>query len=184
MNVTSLAVLAKYVQTGMPVIEKCITVDGSAIKEPKNVIVPIGTSIGDLIEFAGGFSCDPGKVIFGGPMTGLPAYSLSEPVIKNNNAVLAFSPADSHIKKASACIHCGRCVEACPHFLNPVNFNRAMNIENLAEKVERLEEESINLCMECGCCAFVCPAGRPLIENNRLAKTLVRNYRAHESTLK
>ena len=184
MNVTTLAALAKYAKTGMPLVEKCITVDGSAIKEPKNVIVPIGTSIGDVIEFTGGFSCEPGKVIFGGPMTGLPAHSLSEPVIKNNNAVLAFAPADSHVKKTGACIHCGRCVEACPHFLNPVNFNRAMSIESLAEKVERLEEESINLCMECGSCAFVCPAGRPLIENNRLAKALVRDYKEHQSSLK
>ena len=76
MNVTSLAFLAKYVSTGMPLVEKCVTVDGSAINSPKNVIVPIGTSLSELIEFTGGFKCEPGKVIFGGPMTGFPAASL------------------------------------------------------------------------------------------------------------
>lgn len=184
MNVTSLAFMAKYVKTGMPLVEKCITVDGSAIKEPKNVIAPIGVSINELIEFTGGFSEEPGKVLFGGPMTGLPVSSLDEVIVKNNNAIVAFNKKESEMPDATPCIHCGRCVEACPHFLNPTAFGKALTIENVDERMAKLEELSINLCMECGCCKYVCPAQRPLIEHNRIAKNSLKSYKAHKASLK
>ena len=184
MNVTSLAFMAKYVKTGMPLVEKCITVDGSAIKEPKNVIAPIGVSLNELIEFTGGFSEEPGKVLFGGPMTGFAVSSLDEVIIKNNNAVVAFNKKDSQMPEASPCIHCGRCVEACPHFLNPTAFGKALTIENIDERMAKLEELSINLCIECGCCKYVCPAQRPLIEHNRIAKNSLKSYKAHKASLK
>lgn len=183
-NVTTLAAIARYAKTGMPLVKKCVTVDGSAVKEPKNVIAPIGASIRDIIDFAGGFKEAPGKVIFGGPMTGWAACSLDEPIAKNTNALLALSQKDSAAKQSSACIHCGRCVEACPHLLNPTAFSKALNIENVDDRMASLEAHSINLCIECGCCSYVCPAGRPLVENNRIAKNALREYKAHKATLK
>jgi electron transport complex protein RnfC len=168
----------------MPLVERCVTVDGSAIKEPKNVIVPIGTSIRELVEFAGGFSEEPGKVILGGPMTGNTVYSLDEPVVKTTGAVLALSLKDSLEQEPTACIHCVKCVDVCPHFLTPTAFNKAMTIENVEEKMATLEKLSVHMCMECGCCSYICPANRPLSETNRIAKNALRDYKAYKASLK
>ena len=184
MNVSTLVEIAKYVKTGMPLVRKNLTLDGSAIKNPMNITVPIGTSIRDIVEFAGGFDGEVGKIIFGGPMTGSAAYSLDEPVIKTTGAVLAFSTKDSEQKTPGACIHCGRCIEACPHRLSPHDFGTAMNIEGTAERMAALEESRIMLCVECGCCAYVCPAKRPLIEKIRMAKSSLKEYKANLDKLK
>jgi len=184
MNVTTLATLAKYVATGMPLVERCVTVDGSAVKEPKNIIAPLGTSIADMVEFAGGLLETKCKVIMGGPMTGRAANSLSEPIVKTTNAIVVLTENDSMSKKMTACIHCGRCVESCPHSLNPTAFSHILTVENIDERMARLEDARINLCMECGCCAYVCPASRPLIDNIRIAKNAFKEYKAHKSTLK
>ena len=181
MNVTTVAALAKYIKTGMPLVEKCITVDGSAIKEPKNLIVPIGTPISAVIEAAGGFSEEPGKVLYGGPMMGTPVYTLDAPILKNNNAITAFNKKDSKNPRETACIHCGRCVAACPIGLNPTLFVKSMCIVNATDRAERLSEAKINLCIECGCCSYVCPAKRPLVENNRLAKSDLREFNSRKS---
>ena len=180
MNVTTVAFLAKYLETGMPLVEKCITVDGSAIKSPKNIIAPIGARISDVIEAVGGFSEEPGKVLYGGPMMGVAVYSLDAPVMKNNNAITAFNKKDSKCSKESACIHCGRCVAACPMSLNPTVFAKSMSLANSADRAERLDAAKVNLCIECGCCSFVCPAKRPLVENNRLAKADLRAFNAQK----
>ena len=182
-NVTSLAVIASYIKTGMPLVEKCVTVDGSAVKEPCNVIAPIGTSIREIIEFAGGLKEDAGKVLFGGPMMGIAACSVDEPISKTTNAITVLNVKDATERESSACIHCGRCVSACPIGLNPTAFSKALNY-GTEEKMARLEEYSVNLCMECGCCSYVCPANRPLVQNNRLGKTALREYKAHKASLK
>lgn len=183
MNVTSLAVLAYYFETGMPLIEKCVTVDGSAVAEPKNIVVPIGTSIRDVLTFAGVDLDAVAKVLYGGPMMGIAACSLDEPITKRNNALTVMDVKEATEREQTACIHCGRCVEACPMKLNPVALSHALSY-GTEDKMAKLEEYSINLCMECGCCSFVCPAHRPLVQNNRLAKTALREYKAHQSTLK
>ena len=183
LNVTTVAFIAKYARTGMPLVEKCLTVDGSAIKNPMNVIAPVGTSVADLIEFTGGFSEEAGKVMYGGPMMGFALYDLSLPILKNNNAIVALNRRDAEPPRTVACIHCGRCVEHCPMGLNPTAFAKAMKISDEPSKVERLEDEKINLCMECGCCSFVCPSKRPLVETNRMAKADVREYKTHLANL-
>ena len=184
MNVTTIAYLAKYIETGMPLVEKCVTVDGSAIAEPKNLIVPVGTSVEDVIAAAGGYKCDPGKIMFGGPMMGIAVYDRSAPVQKNCNAIVALSKEDSKPPKVNPCIHCGRCVSACPMGLNPTVYAKTLGLDNAAERAERLDEAKINLCIECGSCSYVCPSKRPLVENNKLAKADLRDYRAAEAKRK
>lgn len=175
MNVTSLAFLARYAETGMPLVEKCLTVDGSAIKNPMNVIAPIGTPIQDVIDFTGGYSEEAGKVLYGGPMMGIAVYSTQDPILKNTNAIVAFNKKDARPKVQNPCIHCGRCVSSCPMGLNPTAFAKAVALPDKAERIDRLNDAKINLCIECGCCSFVCPSARPLVENNRLGKAAVRS---------
>ena len=183
-NVTTLAAFAKYAETGMPLVERCVTLDGGAIKEPKNVLAPIGTIISDIIEFAGGLSQTHCKVLMGGPMTGNAVLSLTEPIVKTTNAIIAMTEKDTVIKKTTACLHCGRCTEACPLSLSPEEFGCSLKVENIDERMERLKKARITLCMECGCCSYVCPAARPLMENLRLAKNTFKEYAAHKASLK
>ena len=117
-------------------------------------------------------------------MMGITAASLDEPVLKTTNAIVALSVKDSTSLEPSACIHCGRCVEVCPHKLNPTAFSKALLIENVDERMARLEEYSVELCINCGSCTFVCPARRPLIQNIRLGKNALREYKAHKAELK
>lgn len=182
-NVTSLATLAAYIRTGMPLVEKCVTVDGSAIANPKNVIAPIGTPIRTLVDYVGGLASEPGKVLFGGPMMGMAACSLDEPIAKTTNAVTILNVKESTEPPVTACIHCGRCVSACPLGLNPTVYAKALGLESKEERVARLEEAKLGLCMECGCCSYVCPANRPLVQNNRLGKAEIREYKTHLASL-
>ena len=184
MNVTTLASLMKYVKTGMPLVEKCVTVDGSAIAEPKNVIAPIGTSIGDIIEFAGGLKEAAGKILLGGPMTGTAIYSTDEPIAKSSGAILAFTAKDSKQVDATPCLHCGKCIDICPMSLDIPALSHALKNSNKDETAASLEKARVNLCIECGSCAFVCPARRPLVENIRVGKNFLKEHTAHKSTLK
>ena len=167
----STAFVGKYLETGMPLTTKRLTVDGDIVKEPKNVEVIIGTPIQELLDFCGGLTAQPGKVLYGGPMMGTCVASLDQPILKNNNAVLAFSEAWAHLPKKTNCIHCGRCVNACPLGL------AAKDIVKAYEKgdVEQLQELNADLCMSCGTCSFVCPAKRPLAPSIALAKILMKN---------
>lgn len=177
MNVTTLASIATYIRTGMPLVEKCVTVDGSAVASPKNVIVPIGTSLKDVFEFAGGFKETPKKVITGGLMMGIAAPNMDQPVLKNCNAILALNAKDAVRPEESPCIRCGNCVNHCPFGLNPIGFAQAL----AAKDYEELEKLKVNLCMECGCCAFSCPAKRNIIARNKLAKSELRTYQMNKA---
>ncbi len=168
-NCTTLAAIAKYIEKGIPLIEKCVTVDGSAVKEPKNVIVPIGTPVSEVFDFCGGFKEEPRKILYGGPMMGIALPGMDYPIMKNNNAILAFGERDAVTPEPTACIRCGSCIESCPLNLMPTEFAEAY--EN--RDVDRLRKLKVNLCMECGCCSYACPAKRPLVQTNRLAKALL-----------
>lgn len=174
-NCTTLAVIAKYIRTGMPLVEKVVTVDGSAIANPQNVIAPVGTPIQDILNFVG-LKCEPKKVLYGGPMMGISVPSLEAPIMKNTNAILAFDEKDAEDPVPSACIRCGRCVAHCPFNLMPAAIESAYN----NKEPETLKSLKVNLCMECGCCSFSCPARRPLVQVNKLAKAMLNKYNAEQ----
>ena len=177
-NCTTIAAIGSYLKTGMPLVKKCVTVDGGAVKAPQNVIVPIGTSLADVFEFCGGFLCAPDKVLYGGPMMGITVPDLNAPVLKNTNAILALTEREARIPKTTACIRCGSCTNACPFGLAPASIAQAYNKQDTA----LLEKLSVETCMECGCCSFVCPANRPLVQTNKLSKALLKEARAKEAS--
>ncbi len=170
MNVTSAAVLSRYLKTGMPLITKRITVDGSAVAHPQNIRVTIGTPIHEVLAFAGGLSAPVHKLLMGGPMMGLALMDDQLPVLKQNNAILAFAAPDAHVENATTCIRCGRCVDACPMHLVPPSIARAYALGDAAE----MKKLGAMTCMECGCCSFSCPAHRPIVQVIRMAKDAVR----------
>ena len=106
-NCTTLAAIGAYLKTGMPLVEKCVTVDGGAVKEPKNLIVPIGVSMENVFAECGGFTVEPTKVVYGGPMMGITVPDLSAPILKNNNAILALTEKETKTPKTTQCIRCG-----------------------------------------------------------------------------
>ena len=180
LNCTTLANIARYCKTGMPLVEKTITVDGSAVAKPKNVIVPIGMLMRDVFDACGGFVEEPRKVLYGGPMMGIAVPNLDQPILKGTNAILALALEDAAPPEPTACIRCGRCIARCPLRLMPSNIEAAY----LRDDMEALKEFKVNLCMECGCCSFGCPAYRPLVQTNKLAKAKLNAYNAAQKALK
>ena len=118
-------------------------------------------------------------MLYGGPMMGISVPSLESPVMKNTNAVLAFAEKEVAVPPATACIRCGRCVAHCPLNLSPAAIETAF----VNKEPEVLKELKVNLCMECGCCAFGCPAHRPLVQVNKLAKAMLNQYNAEQKAL-
>ena len=169
-NVTSVAFVGQYFKDGIPLIKKRMTVDGDAVATPKNIIAPIGTQIHDVIEFCGGYKAEPKKILIGGPMMGRAIFSDEMPIVKNNNAILAFSGEKAYLPEETACINCGRCHKACPFNLLPTALAAAYERRD-AEELSRLQ---VMQCMECGSCSFVCPARRPLSFINKLGKAVVK----------
>ena len=169
-NVTTVAAVGAYLQTGMPLVEKLVTVDGGCVAEPKCVYAPIGSSLADLFAFCGEFACEPERVVYGGPMMGVTVPDLSAPVLKNTNAVLALSADDVKAPKETSCIRCGACTNHCPIGLAPAAIEKAYKQRD----VEQLQKLMVNSCMECGSCSYLCPARRPLVQTNKLAKQLLK----------
>ncbi len=171
MNVTTIATLSKYIKTGIPLVSKCITVDGSAISNPKNIVVPIGTSIKDIIKFCGGYKSPPKKILLGGPMMGICLADDNFPILKQNNSILALDERESNLSEPSICIRCGKCIKSCPMKLTPLFLEQSVKNND----IDSLNKLNIMNCMECGCCSFICPAHRPLVQSIRLGKKILRN---------
>ncbi len=169
-NVTSVVKLNQYLKYGMPLVTKSLTVDGNAIREPKNVEVPIGTLMQDVIEFCGGTTAEPKKILLGGPMMGKAVPNDGYAILKGNNAILVFDGDFAQKDPETACISCGRCVRGCPMNLMPNMLSKAFKLKD----IEMLEEYNVMSCMDCGCCAYSCPARKQLNLEIRQAKTLVQ----------
>lgn len=168
MNITSVATLYRFITTGMPLVSKRITVDGTAVAEPKNLSVPIGTPIKEILNFAGVNTEHADRILMGGPMMGSPVVSADSVLEKRNNAILVMK--DPKPQPQTACIRCGRCASTCPMTLYPAMVETALTLGNY----EKLKSLNINYCMECGCCSYVCPAKRPLTQVMRTAKAEIR----------
>ena len=174
MNVASVAFVARYLETGKPLVSRSITVDGGAVREPKNLRVPIGTSFADIVDYCGGFKTEPAKIISGGPMMGIALCDIDAPICKQNNSLLAFDEKDAAFKKERDCIRCGKCVDVCPMSLMPTLIERHARTKD----AEKLKSYNTMVCMECGSCAYACPSGRPLVQYMRLAKQVLREESA------
>ena len=165
-NCTTLAEIGKYAKTGMPLVSKCITIDGGAVAEPKNIIAPIGTRISEIIESCGGLKVPAKKILLGGPMMGWAVESVEMPVMKNTNALLFFTEKEATYPKESNCIKCGACTNICPLGLDPKAFVQALR----ANDDDALVTLKANICMECGCCSYVCPSKRLIVHTNKISK--------------
>ena len=178
-NVSSLALTAHYLKTGMPLVERIVTVDGPAVAKPMNLIAPIGTSIRELLNVTG-LKSEPGKVVVGGPMNGKAICSVDDPVVKVSNAVLAFDEKSAVLPEASACINCGRCIEKCPVGISVASVERMRKIADEEYRVKMLIDTGVRQCVDCACCSYVCPAHRPLLQINQQAKSYLKRYAAEQ----
>ena len=178
-NAATVKAIHDVVYDGMPLIKRIVTVSGDILMEPKNLLVPIGTSFNDLID-ACGHSENPYKVLSGGPMMGAAQYDLSVPTIKGVNAITVLGKANKYDVKDSRCLRCGKCIDACPMKLMPVLMYKAMQ----SNDVQEMKDNDIMDCIECGSCAYTCPASGPLVLGFRVAKQLIRNDAAKQAAKK
>ena len=178
-NAATVKAIHDVVYDGMPLIKRIVTVSGDILMEPRNLLVPIGTSFNELIE-ACGHSENPYKVLSGGPMMGAAQYDLSVPTIKGVNAITVLGKANKYDVKDSRCLRCGKCIDACPMKLVPVLMYKAMQSNDIQE----MKDNNIMDCIECGSCAYTCPASVPLVLGFRVAKQLIRNDSAKQAAKK
>lgn len=168
-NVMTIASVYKAVYEGKAVTERIVTISGDGVRQPKNLIVRIGTSFEEVIRAAGGITADVDKVLAGGPMMGISQETLSAPVVKGTGAILCMK-IQPGIAKDPTCIRCGHCVSACPMQLLPLMLYR------FAEKgdFDGIERYHLTDCIECGCCSYVCPGKLPLVERFRTGKRILK----------
>jgi len=169
-NVGTMIAIADWFDTGMPLIERVVTVSGPGAAYPANLIVPLGTPVRDVLRFCGGLKDDTREVVMGGPMMGAPIPSLNVPVLKGSSGILAFTEQETRTGHEYPCIRCGRCVEACPYFLNPSRLARL----GKARLFEEMQDYQVMDCVECGACTFACPSNIPIVQHIRTAKNNLR----------
>ena len=167
-NCTTVAVFAQYIKTGRPFTHRIVTVDGSSVKNPQNVVAPIGTPIQYIFDHCG-LMDDAEKIIMGGPIIGTAVPSLEMPLLKCTNALLALNSEDGKSPYQYPCIKCGRCIEKCPINLMPSHIEDAYERKDL----DLLIKLKVTMCVECGCCAYLCPSKRPLAQVIKLASNMV-----------
>jgi Na+-translocating ferredoxin:NAD+ oxidoreductase subunit C len=169
-NVATAYAVYEAVQKNKPLIERVVTVTGKSLKNPGNYLVRTGTPVSALIEAAGGLPDDTGKIINGGPMMGKAVNNTSFPVVKGTSGIVVLTGSDSARLTANPCIRCSKCITVCPIGLEP------FLLMSLSERdfFDKAEKERITDCMECGCCSYTCPAGRPLLDYIRLGKSTVQ----------
>ena len=169
-NVGSVSAIAEVFETGLPLIERIVTVSGHGLRRPANLIVPVGTKLRDLLAHCDGVTPDAVEVIIGGPMMGQALSNLDAPVIKGTTGVVVLEKGETREAAVYPCIHCGRCLDACPVFLNPSllgDFARK-------QQYEQMVDQHLADCMLCGSCAYVCPSNIPLSQLFQASKLAVR----------
>jgi electron transport complex protein RnfC len=169
-NVASLAAIAEVFETGLPLIERIVTITGPGVKKPSNLIVPVGTKLRDAVAYCGGLTDDAAEILFGGPMMGAPQSDLDTPLIKGTSGVVILNRAQSKPVRTYPCIQCGHCLDACPVFLNPSLLGQLAQ----AGRYEDMQKANLMDCMLCGSCSYVCPSNIPLSQMFSLGKTMLK----------
>jgi electron transport complex protein RnfC len=164
-NVSTCAAVHQAVRFGRPLVERIVTVNGGAVKQPGNVLAPVGALVDELLEFCG-LVDTPARLILGGPMMGTPLPHGHVPLVKGAGGILAFNAAEAHVPEAGPCIRCGNCTRACPMGLLPVEMGAHIRAGDLEGAVKF----SLGDCISCGCCAYVCPSHIPLVQYFNHAK--------------
>jgi electron transport complex protein RnfC len=172
-NVGTTYAIYQAVQKNKPLIERVVTVTGKSVKQPSNFLVRIGTPVIDVLIGAGGVPEDTGKIVSGGPMMGKAIADLNVPVAKGTSGILLIPKEDSMREEVYNCVHCGKCIEACPMGLEPYRLLLLAKKGNHS----RAKEEHIVDCIECGSCSFVCPSNRPILDYIRLGKTQLKKQK-------
>ncbi|MBO8130664.1 MAG: electron transport complex subunit RsxC [Candidatus Marinimicrobia bacterium] len=175
-NVGTVAAIHDAVVYGKPLIERVVTITGDGIKEPKNLLIPIGTLVKDVIEYCGGLTGNKIKVIMGGPMMGIALGSLDVPIIKGTSGILCLKDDKGFVEKVYPCIQCGNCVSVCPMFLIPTR------IAHFSKKALYKEANDYGIlnCIECGSCSYVCPSHIPLVQYIKIGKFMVNRLNKKE----
>ena len=173
-NVGSVAAIAEVFETGLPLVERIVTISGHGLRKPANLIVPVGTKLRDVLAFCDGLTPDAAEVIVGGPMMGLAQANLDAPVVKGTSGVVVLEKSETRSAKEYPCVHCGKCVDACPLFLNPSLLGDLAR----AQRYEEMADLHLADCMLCGSCAYVCPSNIPLAQLFQASKVALRRAAA------
>ncbi len=172
-NVGTIAAIADWFHTGMPYIDRRVTVSGPGIPYPANLLVPLGTPVREVLRFCNGLGDNTREVLMGGPMMGTPIASLDAPIIKTSSGILAFTERETARPREYPCIRCGRCMEACPYFLNPSKLARLSR----SHLFDEIKKANVDECVECGSCTYSCPSGIPIVQLIRSAKSEIRHQK-------
>ncbi len=173
-NVVTTAAIYNAVYHGKPVTHRVVTVSGSGVNEPKNLLCPIGTPIGDLLDACGGVKQQTFKILMGGPMMGHAQFDMTAPIGKGTNAILAFADKEERTVEHPACIRCGKCISVCPMRLQPVFLYQY----EAAGMLPELEAAHVMDCIECGACTYICPGRLHLVQAFRAGKQKLNNAKA------
>ena len=169
-NVSTAKAISDAIQTGMPLVERVVTVTGPHIAKPGNYLVKIGTNVADLIAYCGGITDETAEIKMGGPMMGFQLTDFNVPVLKGSNGIIAV---DSDNAEPQACIKCGRCVDVCPMELKPLYFFKHVGAGDYAA----CKELNIMDCMECRSCEYICSSKLPLVSMIKMGKSAVRGMK-------
>jgi len=173
-NAASVATIAEVFDTGLPLIERIVTVTGRGVQRPSNLIVPVGTKLGYLIDACGGMTGDAREIVFGGPMMGASQPNMETPLLKGTTGVIVLSEHEVKPQASYPCISCGYCLDACPVFLNPQLLGKLAGVE----RYDEMQAHHLMDCLLCGCCSYVCPSNIPLSQQFAAAKAAIRSRKS------
>lgn len=172
-NVATAKAVYDAIVKGIPLIERVLTVTGFAVKEPKNLLVRVGTKFEEILDHVGVDKTKMEKLVMGGPMMGLAQYTSEVPTLKGTSGILALSKEEMNRTETESCISCGKCITVCPMGLMPLMFAKLGRFEEWKE----MDRYNLMDCIECGSCSYICPANRPLTEAIKIGKNKLRDMK-------